>query len=82
MVALAGIAQYWFTRSLSLAPPSALVPFNYLSLAWATFLGFEVGGRAEPGPASRLRDRCRLGPFILWRETLRPRPAVSALPRA
>jgi drug/metabolite transporter (DMT)-like permease len=36
MLALAGvgngIAQFWWTRSLSLAPPSAVVPFNYLSL--------------------------------------------------
>ena len=44
MVALAGvgngIAQFWWTRSLSLAPPSAVVPFNYLSLVWATILGF------------------------------------------
>ena len=48
MVALAGvgngIAQLWWTRSLSLAPPSAVVPFNYLSLVWATILGFAVWG--------------------------------------
>ena len=48
MVALAGvgngIAQFWWTRSLSLAPPSAVVPFNYLSLVWATILGFAVWG--------------------------------------
>ena len=35
-----GIAQFWWTRSLSLAPPSAVVPFNYLSLVWAMILGF------------------------------------------
>ena len=68
MVALAGvgngIAQFWWTRSLSLAPPSAVVPFNYLSLVWATILGFAVwGGRADLGPAGRFRDRCRLGPL-------------------
>src|SRR5690349_18884960 len=48
MVALAGvgngIAQFWWTRSLSLAPPSAVVPFNYLSLVRATILGFAVWG--------------------------------------
>ena len=48
MVALAGvgngIAQFWWTRSLSLAPPSAVVPFNYLSLVWAMILGFAVWG--------------------------------------
>jgi drug/metabolite transporter (DMT)-like permease len=30
-----GIAQFRWTRSLSLAPPSAVVSFNYLSLVWA-----------------------------------------------
>ncbi len=45
-----GIAQYWWTRSLSLAPPSAVVPFNYLSLVWATLLGFAIWGDV-PTPA-------------------------------
>jgi hypothetical protein len=31
-------------RSLPLAPPSSLVSFNYLSLVWATILGFAVWG--------------------------------------
>ncbi|HEY1432133.1 MAG TPA: DMT family transporter, partial [Stellaceae bacterium] len=48
MLALAGvgngIAQFWWTRSLSLAPPSAVVPFNYLSLVWAMILGSAVWG--------------------------------------
>jgi len=36
-----------------------------------------VGGRADPGPASRFCDRCRFGLYILWRETVcRRRPAV------
>src|SRR4051812_13781606 len=39
-----GIAQFWWTRSLTLAPPSAFVPFNYLSLVWATVLGFAIWG--------------------------------------
>ena len=40
----AGIAQYWWTRSLYLAPTSAVVPFNYFSLVWAMMLGFAVWG--------------------------------------
>src|SRR2546421_5106200 len=52
MLALAGvgngIAQLWWTRSLSLAPPSAVVPFNYLSLVWAMILGFAVWGTCLP----------------------------------
>ena len=39
-----GVAQYWWTRALTLAPPSAVVPFNYLSLVWASFLGFAIWG--------------------------------------
>ena len=68
MVALAGvgngIAQFWWTRSLSLAPPSAVVPFNYLSLVWAAILGFAVWGDVPTAePAGRLGDRGRLGPL-------------------
>jgi len=37
-----GVAQYWWTRALTLAPPSAVVPFNYLSLVWATLLGLAI----------------------------------------
>ena len=39
-----GVAQYWWTRSLHLAPPSAVVPFNYLSLVWAVIIGYIVWG--------------------------------------
>jgi drug/metabolite transporter (DMT)-like permease len=51
MVALAGvgngIAQFWWTRSLSLAPPSAVVPFNYYIL-WRETL--RRRRRAVPAP--------------------------------
>jgi drug/metabolite transporter (DMT)-like permease len=76
MVALAGIgngiAQYWWTRSLSLAPPSAVVPFNYLSLVWAAMLGFAVWGDV-PTPGLLLGSAIVVasGLYILWRETLR-----------
>src|ERR1700733_14883731 len=43
-----GIAQYWWTRALTLAPPSAVVPFNYLSLVWATLLGLAIWGGLPP----------------------------------
>src|SRR5499427_8964451 len=83
MVALAGvgngIAQFWWTRSLSLAPPSAVVPFNYLSLVWAMILSFAVWGDV---PTSGLLVGSAIvvasGLYILWRETLRRRPAVPA----
>jgi len=87
MLALAGvgngIAQFWWTRSLSLAPPSAVVPFNYLSLVWAMILGFAVWGDV---PTSGLLVGSAIvvasGVYILWRETVhRRRPAVPALQR-
>jgi hypothetical protein len=75
-----GIAQFWWTRSLSLAPPSAVVPFNYLSLVWAIILGFAVWGDVPTlgllvGSAIVVAS----GVYILWRETVRRRrPAVPA----
>src|SRR4051812_2103057 len=88
MVALAGIgngvAQYWWTRSLSLAPPSAVVPFNYLSLVWASMLGFAVWGDV-PTPTLLVGSAIVVasGLYILWRETLRSaarRVQPAALP--
>ena len=38
------VGQYWWTRSLHLAPTSAVVPFQYLSLVWAMILGFALWG--------------------------------------
>ena len=75
-----GIAQFWWTRSLSLAPPSAVVPFNYLSLVWAIILGFAVWGDVPtPGLLVGSAIVVASGLYILWRETLRRRrPAVPA----
>ena len=76
MLALAGvgngIAQFWWTRSLPLAPPSAVVPFNYLSLVWATILGFAVWGEVpSPGLLVGSAIVVASGLYILWRETVR-----------
>ena len=67
-----GIAQFWWTRSLSLAPPSAVVPLNYLSLVWATILGFAIWGDV-PTPSLLLGSAIVVasGLYILWRETVR-----------
>ena len=88
MVALAGIgngiAQFWWTRSLSFAPPSAVAPFNYLSLVWASILGFAVWGDV-PTPGLLLGSAIVVasGLYILWRETLRRRrPAAGPLQRS
>lgn len=42
------IGQYWWTRSLALAPPAAVGPFYYFSLVWALVLGFVFWGEV-PG---------------------------------
>ena len=69
-----GIAQIWWTRSLSLAPPSAVVPFNYLSLVWAAIIGFAVWGDV-PAPDLLAGSAIVIGSglYILWRETLHRR---------
>jgi drug/metabolite transporter (DMT)-like permease len=67
-----GVAQFWWTRSLSVAPPSAVVPFNYLSLVWATILGFAIWGDV-PTPTLLVGSAIVVasGLYILWRETVR-----------
>ena len=76
-----GIAQFWWTRSLALAPPSAVVPFNYLSLVWASLLGFAIWDDV-PTPALLIGSAIVVasGLYILWRETLRRARPVAALP--
>jgi drug/metabolite transporter (DMT)-like permease len=65
-----GIAQFWWTRSLSLAPPSSVVPFNYLSLIWATILGFAIwGDLPTPSLLAGSAIVAASGLYILWRET-------------
>ncbi|MBV8888156.1 MAG: DMT family transporter [Alphaproteobacteria bacterium] len=74
-----GIAQYWWTRALALAPPSAVVPFNYLSLVWATMLGFVIWG--DVPTADLLLGSAIVvasGLYILWRETFRRKQRQAA----
>ncbi len=44
------VGQYWWTRSLTLAPPAAVGPFYYFSLVWALLLGFAVWGEVPTLP--------------------------------
>jgi drug/metabolite transporter (DMT)-like permease len=44
------IGQYWWTRSLALAPPAAVGPFFYFSLIWALVLGFVFWGEVPSLP--------------------------------
>jgi drug/metabolite transporter (DMT)-like permease len=68
--AAAVFGQYWWTRALHLAPTSAVVPFQYLSLIWAIAIGFAVWGDV---PTSGLLAGSAIvvgsGLFLLWRES-------------
>jgi drug/metabolite transporter (DMT)-like permease len=65
-----GIAQYWWTRALHLAPTAAVAPFQYFSLIWAMMLGFAIWG--DLPTASLLIGGAIVagsGLFLLWHET-------------
>ena len=64
-----GVAQYWWTRALHLAPTSAVAPFQYFSLIWAMMLGFAIWG--DVPTVSLLIGGAIVagsGLFLLWRE--------------
>ena len=64
------VGQYWWTRALHLAPASAVAPFYYLSLIWASVLGFAVWG--EIPTASLIVGSAVVvasGLFLIWRES-------------
>jgi drug/metabolite transporter (DMT)-like permease len=64
------LGQYWWTRSLSLAPPAAVGPFYYFSLVWAIGLGFLFWGDI-PTLALLAGSAVVVGSglFLLWHET-------------
>jgi drug/metabolite transporter (DMT)-like permease len=66
------VGQYLWTRSLHLAPTSAVVPFNYFSLVWAMMLGFVVWGDIPSLPLlAGSAIVVASGLFLLWSETRR-----------
>ena len=71
------LGQYWWTRALSLAPPSAVGPFYYFSIVWALGLGFLFWADIPTLPllAGSAVVVCS-GLFLLWHESGRkPLPA-------
>jgi drug/metabolite transporter (DMT)-like permease len=68
-----GLAQYWWTRAIHMAPTAAVVPFNYLSLVWAAILGFALWGDV-PTVSLLIGSAVVVGSglFLLWRESRRP----------
>jgi drug/metabolite transporter (DMT)-like permease len=67
-----GIGQYWWTRSLHLAPASSVTPFFYFMLVWAMVIGFVVWGDV-PTPSLLIGSAVVVGSglFLLWRESTR-----------
>lgn len=68
-----GVAQYWWTRAIHMAPTAAVTPFNYLTLVWAALFGFAIWGDMPTwslvaGSAVVVGS----GLFLLWHES-RPR---------
>jgi drug/metabolite transporter (DMT)-like permease len=64
------VGQYWWTRALHLAPASAVSPFYYLSLIWASILGFAIWDEV-PTVALVIGSAIVVasGLFLLWRES-------------
>ena len=64
------IGQYWWTRALSLAPPSAVGPFYYFTLVWSAALGFLFWGDV-PTPTLLAGSIIVVasGLFLLWHES-------------
>jgi len=75
-----GVGQYWWTRSLSLAPPSAVGPFYYFMLVWAIALGFIFWGDV-PTIALLVGSAIVVGSglYLLWHETGKKRLAAEAV---
>jgi len=66
------LGQYWWTRALHLAPASAVTPFYYFSLVWATAIGFAVWGDVPTiGLVVGSTIVVGSGLFLLWRESRR-----------
>jgi len=64
------VGQYWWTRALHLAPASAVAPFFYLSLIWASALGFAIWGEVPSiGLVVGSAVVVASGLFLFWRET-------------
>jgi len=67
-----GMGHWWWTRSLHLAPASAVGPFYYFSLVWAMILGFVIW--SDVPTASLLAGSAVVvssGLMLLWHESRR-----------
>lgn len=73
------LGQYWWTRAIHLAPTSAVVPFQYLSLIWAMGFGFALWGDVPTiGLIVGSVIVVGSGIYLLWHES---RPKLPKLPK-
>lgn len=74
-----GIAQIAMTAAVRYAPVSALAPFDYLQLVWATLWGFVLFG-ALPTVQGVIGGILIAGAgcYVVWRERRKPRIVVPA----
>jgi drug/metabolite transporter (DMT)-like permease len=72
------LGQYWWTRAIHLAPTSAVVPFQYLSLIWAMGFGFALWGDV---PTAGLIVGSIIvvgsGIYLLWHESRPKLPKID-----
>ncbi len=72
------LGQYWWTRAIHLAPTSAVVPFQYLSLIWAMGFGFALWGDVPTvGLIVGSSIVVGSGLFLLWRESRPKMPKMG-----
>jgi drug/metabolite transporter (DMT)-like permease len=64
------LGQYWWTRAIHLAPTSAVVPFQYLSLVWAMMFGYAFWGDM-PTVGLLIGSAIVIGSglYLLWHES-------------
>ena len=72
------LGQYWWTRAIHLAPTSAVVPFQYLSLIWAMGFGFALWGDVPTiGLIIGSVIVVGSGLFLLWHESRPKLPKIG-----
>jgi drug/metabolite transporter (DMT)-like permease len=75
------LGQYWWTRAIHLAPTSAIVPFQYLSLIWAMIFGFALWGDVPTiGLIIGSIIVVGSGLYLIWHETRPKMPKTTPPP--
>jgi drug/metabolite transporter (DMT)-like permease len=79
---LNAVGQYFWTRSLSLAPATAVAPFYYLMLVWALGFGYFIWGDI-PSKGLLVGSAIVVGSgfFLFWREA-RLQRSIAVIPSA